>query len=59
MKAELHADAKRRWGISKKGAGANPRVVMAAEEIAEELINSGIDKEWLDPRSASTQARTN
>jgi hypothetical protein len=45
-KAEMLADAKKRWGIGKKGAAAAPRVVLAADEVAWTLIDLGVDKEW-------------
>jgi hypothetical protein len=45
-KAALLADAKKRWGIGKKGSALAPRVVLAADEVAWTLINSGVDKEW-------------
>jgi hypothetical protein len=45
-KAEMLADAKKRWGVGKKGAAAAPRVVLAADEVAWTLIDSGVDKEW-------------
>ena len=45
-KAEMLTDAKKWWGVGKKGAAAAPRVVLAADEVAWTLIDSGVDKEW-------------